>query len=117
MLDLVVSEFLFKTNSQYNPHELTLLKNSIVRNISLTKKALELQLEQTFEPARREKAIAGASNPKLFAAHDVQLADALESVIGAIYLQKGFVTAQTFVLGLFKTEVCKAEKYHVPPNF
>ena len=49
------------------------------------------------------------SNKKKFRIEDKVLSDACEALIGAIYLDKGFVVAEKFILNLWKDQIDKSK--------
>ncbi len=49
------------------------------------------------------------SNKKKFKIEDKVLSDACEALIGAIYLDKGFVVAEKFILNLWKDQIDKSK--------
>lgn len=90
VLELIVSEFLYRQFPKKPEGQLTSLRAKIVQTKTLSAVAQTLQLGQYLKMSRGEKASGGATNQSL-------LADTLEAVIGALYLDKGYDQAQKFV--------------------
>ena len=90
VLELITSEFLFNRFPQKPEGELTSLRAKIVQTKTLSFTAQHLQLGKFLKLSKGEIASKGADNPSI-------LADTLESVIGAIYLDQGFAKAADFV--------------------
>ena len=89
VLELVVSEFLFKEYPQVNEGTLTQLKIMSVNNVHLKSVAIHLQLEEYL-------LVGHGLNPNVNK-HDKIHADAVEAVIGAIYIDGGLRPARRFV--------------------
>lgn len=90
ILSFIITEWLFKEFPDYPEGELTNLRSNIVRTSSLAQIAQELNLGVYLLLSRGEQESGGAENPSI-------LADTLEAVIGAIYLDRGIATAQNFI--------------------
>lgn len=96
ILTFIISEWIFKEFPDYPEGELTNLRSNIVRTSSLAYIAEELELGKYLLLSRGEKESGGARNPSI-------LADTIESVIGAIYLDQGINIAQKFIKEKFTT--------------
>lgn len=90
VLSFIISEWLFKKFPTYPEGELTNLRSNIVRTSSLAQIAQKLKLGNYLLLSRGEQESGGAQNPSI-------LADTLEAVIGAIYLDQGIEVIQNFV--------------------
>lgn len=89
VLELATTEFLFKNFS--NPEgELTNFRAALVNSNMLSKIANELGLENYLLMSRGEKKDTGKARQYI-------LANALEAVIGAIYLDQGYRKAKKFI--------------------
>lgn len=89
VLELATTEFLYKNFS--NPEgELTNFRAALVNSSMLSKIANELGLEEYLLMSRGEKKDTGKARQYI-------LANALEAVIGAIYLDQGYRRARKFV--------------------
>lgn len=95
VLELIVSQYLFKNYPQMSEGELTRLRSSLVCESSLVKVARNLGLGKYIYLGRGELRAGGRSRSSI-------LADTVEALIGAIYLEKGFDFAYQTVLDWFK---------------
>ncbi len=93
VLGLVVTDFLFHGLPPLAEGELAKARAAIVSAESLSKVAADLGLGSALLLGRGEESSGGRSKPSL-------LADALEAVIGAVYIDSGFDTARRFVLDI-----------------
>jgi len=91
VLELVVSEFLYHSFPQYAEGDLTKLRASIVCEPSLSRVARKLGLGEYLYMSRGEEKSGGRDRPSI-------LADAFESVLGAVYLDGGLKEAGKFAL-------------------
>lgn len=90
VLELVVTKFLYK-NFNKPEGELTSLRSSLVNTKSLSRVAIKLEIKEYLYLSKGEDKSKGKSK-------EVILANTLESIIGAIYLDKGFANAEKFIL-------------------
>ena len=90
VLELAVSENLFTKYPTYAEGQLTLLRASLVNYQFLSKVAQELELHKYLYLSRGEEKDTSR-------ARDVILANAIEAVIGAIYIDQGFPPVVSFV--------------------
>jgi len=90
VLELATSRHLFQTFPQKPEGELTNLRSSLVKTDTLAQVASQLKLGDYLKMSRGEKNSGGQTNTSL-------LANTLEALIGAIYLDQGFDTAQKFI--------------------
>lgn len=90
ILSFIISEQLFKEFPDYPEGELTNFRSNIVRTSSLAQIAQELELGKYLLLSRGEQELGGSQNPSI-------LADTLEAVIGAIYLDHGLGATQKFI--------------------
>ena len=91
VLELIVSEHLYKTFPQMPEGELTRLRANIVCEMTLYRVAKELNLGDYLFLGRGEKVSGGQDRPSI-------LADALEALIGALYLDQGLTVTQSIVI-------------------
>lgn len=94
VLNLTVSTLLFERFSGSDEGDLTRVRAHLVREDSLHKLALSLGLPELLRLSDGEARGGGALRPSI-------LADALEALIGAIFLDGGFEPAQATVRRLF----------------
>ncbi len=90
VLELLVSEELFRKFPQYPEGQLTVLRAALVNYQILARVAEGLGLERYILMSRGEKKDTGK-------AREVILANAIEAVIGAMYLDQGFEKMRPFV--------------------
>jgi len=90
VLELVVSDWLFRRFPQEAEGRLSLRRSQIVQTSSLAQIAKNLHLDQDLIMSRGEAKNGGRNNDSI-------LADCLEAVIGAIYLEDGLAAAVKFI--------------------
>lgn len=90
VLELLVSEELFSRYPNYPEGKLTVLRAALVNYQILAKVAEDMNLQEFILMSRGEKKDTGR-------AREVILANAMESLIGAIYLDQGFEKIRSFV--------------------
>jgi len=91
VLELIVTEYLFKNFPKKPEGELTNWRASLVNAVMLSKIAAELKLEENLYLSR------GEAKDKDSKARQFILADAVEAVIGAIYLDSGEEAAKQVI--------------------
>jgi ribonuclease-3 len=94
VLSLAVSDLLFRQFDRNDEGDLTRVRAHLVRQDTLHKLAVVLRLPEVLRMSDGEAKGGGAQRPSI-------LADALEAIIGATYLDGGFQAAQALVLRLF----------------
>lgn len=90
VLELVTSEFIFKENKTMLEGEMTKLRASFVCEQTLAMCARDLKLGNYIMLGKGEAATGGRDRDSI-------LSDALEAIIGAIYLDGGFTNAKEFI--------------------
>ncbi len=90
VLELMVTEELFSRFPSYPEGQLTVLRAALVNYQTLSKIAEEIKLQSFILLSRGEKKDMGK-------AREVILANAMEAVIGAMYLDHGFEPTRKFV--------------------
>ncbi len=98
ILDFVVAEYLYLTYPERLEGELTKMRAAVVNETTLAAKATEIELGQELLLGKGEQASGGRERPSI-------LADALESVIGAIYLQYGMQEVRRVILEMLKSSI------------
>lgn len=98
VLEVISSEFIFKKYKQMDEGEMTKLRASLVCEQSLASCAREIELGKFLLLGKGEMNTGGRERDSI-------LSDALESVIGAIYLDGGFTSAKEFVEGLVLSDI------------
>jgi len=90
VLELVVTSFLFRKYPKKQEGELTAYRSAIVNTVSLTKVAERIGLSEFMLLSRGEAKDTGR-------ARAVIVANAVEAVIGAIYMDRGYDAAANFI--------------------
>ncbi len=90
VLELCSTEFLFKTFPGKAEGEMTNWRSALVKGESLSKEAKRLGMNDLLKTSRGEAKNTGK-------ARDLLLANALEALIGAIYLDQGYEKAYQFI--------------------
>lgn len=93
VLELVVSDYLYNKFRGFPEGLLTKTRAAVVCEPSLAKVATEINLGTYLKIGRGEERSGGRKRPSL-------LADAFESLIGAVYLDQGMHIANEFILRL-----------------
>jgi len=91
ILSFIVAEQLYKSNKYFSEGELTRRRAIIVNNNFLAEKAKEIDLGRYRLLGKGEKKQNGDKNP-------TNLANALEALIGAIYLDSDIDNVRKFIL-------------------
>lgn len=90
VLELIVSEELYKRFPENDEGFLTALRANLVNTKNLAGIAKKLELGEKLLLSKGEEASGGRTNDSL-------LADTMEAVIGATYLEEGFDAAREFI--------------------
>lgn len=90
VLELAVTDFLYKKFPAKPEGELTSYRAALVNTVSLAESAQALGINEYLLLSKGESKDTGR-------ARDVILADAFEAIIGAIYLDSGFASAESFI--------------------
>lgn len=90
VLELAVSEMLFRKFPDYPEGQLTLLRAALVNYQMLSQVAISINLDKFILMSKGEAKDTGK-------AREVILANAIEALIGAIYLDQGFQKIKDFV--------------------
>ena len=93
VLDFIVGEYLYQRFPDKSEGELTKIRAAVVNESTLAKAARNINLGESLHLGRGEQVSGGRERSSI-------LADALEALIGAYYLQEGFETVRQFVLDL-----------------
>jgi ribonuclease-3 len=102
VLSLAISSLLFDRFAGSDEGDLTRVRAHLVREDSLHKVALSLGLPEVLRLSEGEARGGGAQRVSI-------LADALEAVIGAAFLDGGFDAARTLVQGMFGEVIATTE--------
>ncbi len=98
VLEIISSDYLFDNYPELPEGELTKLRASIVCEPTLALCAAEMSLGDFLLLGKGEDQTGGRKRKSI-------LSDALEAVIGAIYLDGGFTSAKEFVLKYILTDI------------
>lgn len=90
VLGLVTSEFLYRRHPDEHEGQLTKVKSLLVSKAILSRRALKMGLGRFVLMSHSEVESGGRQRLSI-------LADAFESVLGAVYLDQGFETARRFI--------------------
>lgn len=99
VLEIIITEYLYKTYPQNKEGELTSFRAATVRTTSLAETAESIQLGEFVYMSKGEEHTGGRHRPYI-------LANTFEAMLGAIYLDQGFEAAKSF---LYKILVPKIE--------
>ncbi|GAA4428266.1 ribonuclease III [Acidovorax lacteus] len=94
VLNLAVSALLYQRLTSLSEGELSRVRANLVKQDTLHQIALRLQLPSLLRLGEGETRSGGAQRPSI-------LADALEAVIGAVYLDAGYAAAEALVHRLY----------------
>lgn len=98
VLDLIVSEYLFRQFASLPEGELTKARAVIVCEPTLARCSADLGIGEYLFLGKGEAGSGGRERTSI-------LADAFEAIIGAIYLDSGFENATSFVLKQLQTDL------------
>lgn len=102
VLELCISHILYQRRPDMNEGELTRLRADLVNGRKLAALARSLGLGEVLRLGRGEAQTGGADR-------ESNLADALEALLGAAYLDGGFDAALVMVRALYEAEILRAE--------
>ncbi len=98
VLELVISDILFKKFPELPEGELTRMRAALVNESSLAEVAQHLEMSQVILLGKGEAKSGGSFKPSI-------LSDALEAVLGAIYLDGGFRAAFNVIERIFDLKI------------
>lgn len=90
VLELIITSFLFRRYPKKDEGELTAYRSAIVNTVSLTKVAEHLGLNDYLLLSKGEAKDKGR-------ARSIILANAIEAIIGAIYMDQGYNSSANFI--------------------
>lgn len=100
ILGLIVNEFLFFSLPDRNEGDLSRIKSFVVSEASLVEIAKKVKIDNFILIGKGEEYSGGRSKKAI-------LADAMEALIGAYYIDSGFKKVKKFLLDLFIPEIKK----------
>jgi ribonuclease III len=101
VLGLVIAEELFSKHPDKNEGDLTLMKHHLVSTATLASVAATLSLGNFVKFGRGEEKTGGRKKQAL-------LANSLEAVIAAVFLDGGYSAARVFITRIFREELRRA---------
>ena len=101
VLGLVIAEEVFTAHPQKTEGDLTLMKHHLVSTSTLAKVAATLSLGDYVRFGRGEVKTGGRKKQAL-------LANSLEALIGAVFLDGGYPAARVFITRIFRDEIRNA---------
>ncbi len=101
VLGLVISEFLYQHYPEASEGELSKIKSYIVSESILAEVARELKLGKYLLLSKGEEHSGGRQRTSI-------LSDAVEAVIGAIFLDSGIKSARRFIVGKLRGKIDEA---------
>jgi ribonuclease-3 len=104
VLGLLVTELLMTTCPDAAEGYLSLLRSQVVSEASLAERARSIDLGRALRLGRGEEQNGGRDKPSL-------LADAFEAVLGALYIDSGFVACQAAAKRLLLPAVLRAHQH------
>jgi ribonuclease-3 len=110
ILNCIVTEKLYEEFPELPEGELTEMRASLVRRDTLAELASSLKLGDWLLLGRGEEANGGRAKAS-------NLANAMEALIGALYLDQGLAKARRFILRQLKPELEKIKVGKTTPNY
>ena len=105
ILGLVIAEILFMQKPQRSEGELSRMRSELVNAGTLAQLARQIDLGTSLRLGRGEANAGGSDKENI-------LADAFESLLGAIYLEAGIVAARAVILKLFAQALIDKMEQH-----
>ncbi|MCU0821567.1 MAG: ribonuclease III [Spirochaetes bacterium] len=103
VLAVVINEYLFKRYEEYLEGDLAKIKSAVVSEVTLAKIASDVNIGSFILMGKGEERSGGRIRASI-------LANTLEALIGAIYLDAGLKVSKRFILSLFKKDVERIDK-------
>ncbi|WP_293728993.1 ribonuclease III [uncultured Phascolarctobacterium sp.] len=98
VLSVIVSTYMYQNFPDLAEGQLTKLRAHLVCEASLFEYAKKIRLGDYLRLGKGEELSGGRERPSI-------LADAFESVLGAIYLDQGFEKVQSYLLAMMRPEI------------
>lgn len=103
VLGLVINEYLFKRFEEYHEGDLAKIKSTVVSEEMLATVACEISIGSYILLGKGEENSGGRTRPSI-------LANTVEALIGAMYLDCGLKQTKKFILGIFKKYIDQVDK-------
>ena len=98
VLGLIVNEYLFRHFEDFREGKLAKIKSAVVSEVSLAKLARTLGISQYILMGKGEEHSGGRERSSI-------LANTLEAIIGAIFLDSGLKACRTFIVSLIRDDI------------
>lgn len=102
VLNFIIAHQLYNRFSKLPEGDLSRLRAALVKESTLSEIAFSLNVGETLKLGEGELKSAGYKRPSI-------LADALEAIIGAVYLDGGFAAAEALVLKLYELKLANID--------
>ncbi len=102
VLGVVVTDHVYRTHTELAEGDLTEIRKTVVNSVALAEVAEALGVGDHLLLGKGEEQSGGRQKPSI-------LADAMEAIIGAVYLAEGFDGASRFVLLTFGPRLATAQ--------
>lgn len=102
VLNCVVAKYLYDTFPELPEGELSRLRSNLVNQQALATLAQQLALGEYLWLGEGERKSGGHRRPSI-------LADALEALFGAVYIDAGFIAAERAVIGLYAPFIAQVD--------
>jgi len=109
VLGLVVAQYLYEKHPEWDQGLMSKAKSSVVQEGPLAETALRLGLDEHMILSPSEEATGGRQRPSI-------LADVLEAIFGAIYIESGLEKARWFILEQLNPYLLQVSGGDVNPN-
>lgn len=110
VLELIISQHLYETFPALPEGKLTKLRANIVCETSLVKVARQINLGEFLFLGKGELSMGGRDRPSI-------LADALEAIIGSLYIDQGYEEAKKIALNLLKPVIEEIQRGIFPEDY
>lgn len=105
VLELIISDYLYRTHPQVEEGKLTRMRSSLVFEPALTVCAKDIGLGNHILLGKGEEICAGREKPSI-------LSDTFEALIGAIYLDGGYDAARQFIYAFIINDIDELSLLH-----
>lgn len=110
ILSMVIAEYLFYLRSDVSEGELTKMRSWLVNKKSLAYSARKLSLDEFLK-------VSVSARQSLDQGNDSMLADALEAIIAAVYMDSGWEAARQFIVRSVLSPVMNEESLMKDTNY
>ena len=101
VLGVIVTDHVYREHPDLDEGSLTEIRKTVVSSVALASVASDLRLGEHLLLGKGEELSGGRLKPSI-------LADAMEAIIGAVYLASGFEGAQDLVLRILESRLATA---------